>query len=105
MTGATRTCAAGYSVTLPLSRHRLLSGVSERFFRRVPAQATRRGLVLLSPSGGCPAIVGVWVAVHIEVRVAMGTALPGILIPVFWSGNLIAHLHHWQEGSKWLPVM
>jgi hypothetical protein len=35
----------------------------------------------------------------------MGTALPGILIPVFWSGNLIAHLHHWQEGSKWLPVM
>jgi hypothetical protein len=68
--------------TLPLSRHRLLSGVSGRFFRRAPAQASCCGPAMLSPMRGLPAL---------KVRVAMGAALPGFLVPAIRAGALVSH--------------
>jgi hypothetical protein len=57
--------AAGYSVTLPHSRHRLLGGVSVRFSRRAPTRASchRARVALHLPGFARPPVgIGVWVA-------------------------------------------
>jgi hypothetical protein len=88
--------AAGYSLPLPFTGYRLLSGVSGRFFRRAPTQASCPTPVLLLPLPG--------VAGFSRSGLQWAQQSPEFLIPAIRAGTLASHLCRRHSRAKSSPT-
>ena len=89
-------CAAGYSVTLAHSRPPPFGGVSGRFFRRAPTQASCRCLCCSYRSGAARRSQGPGRNWRSVARI--------FLFRRFRAGPLVAHLHHRHLRARSLPT-